>query len=177
MLRKMLVVSCCMVLSVGVAVAGDVHKTATKGAAASATKMTSEQMTAEMMKCDVCKHMAPHMAVLGPKMTMDMAKLNDGVAFMHGVSDPAVLDEYRKVSAEMSAAGEACMAYTDAQAKSQLCEMCQGIRAAMNKGAKMSMGPTKMGDIMVITSEDPAVQKQLADLGTQCEMMMASMAM
>ncbi|MGH2571682.1 MAG: hypothetical protein ACRDGR_10670, partial [bacterium] len=68
-----------------------------------------------------------------------------------------------------------CMAYTDAQAKTQLCGMCQGIRSAMNSGAKMSMGPTKMGDVMVITSEDPMVQKQLADLGKMCEMMMASM--
>ena len=175
MLRKMLVVSCCMVLSVGVAVAGDVHKTVTKGATASATKMTSDQITAEMMKCDVCKHMAPHMKELGPVMTRDMATLNDGVAFMHGVSDPAVLQKYRTVSAEMHAAGEACMDYTDAQAKSQLCGMCQGIRSAMKSGARMSVGPTKMGDVMVITSEDPAVQKQIADVGKMCEMMMASM--
>jgi hypothetical protein len=175
MIRKILVVSCLLALCVGVAVAGDAHKTATKGAAAAATKMTSDQIQAEMMKCDVCKHMAPHMKELGPVMTMDMATLNDGVAFMHGVSDPAVLDKYRKVSAEMHVAGEACMDYTDAQAKTQLCGMCQGIRTAMNSGAKMSMGPTKLGDVMVITSEDPAVQKQLADLGKMCEMMMASM--
>jgi hypothetical protein len=175
MLRKILVVSCLLALSAGAALAGDAHQHATKGAAATATKMTSEQVAAEMMKCDVCKHMAPHMKVLGPSLTMDMAKLNDGVAFMHGVSDPAMLETYRTLSAKMSEAGEACMSYTDTQAKAQLCEMCQGVRTAVNSGAKMSMGPTKMGDIMVLTSEDPAVQKQLGELGTMCEMMMASM--
>jgi hypothetical protein len=174
MIRRILVVGCLLALSVSAALAGGKTKSAMTGAA-DKMAMASQEMTQEMMKCDVCKHMAPHMSELGPVMTMDMATLNDGVAFLHGVSDPAKVEKFRMVSAEMEEAGEACMDYTDAQAKSQLCEMCQGIRKAVQSGAKMSMGPTKMGDIMVLTSDDPAVQKQLAELGTMCEMMMTSM--
>jgi len=168
MIRRILVVGCLLALSLGVALAGgkgDMMKAA-----------AGDKMAQEMMKCDVCKHMAPHMKELGPAMTMDMATLNDGVAFMHGVSDPAMLPMYRKVSAEMATAGEACMDYSDEKAASNLCEMCQGIRKAMHSGAKMSMGDTKMGDIMVLTSDDAAVQKQLSQLGTMCEMMMSQMS-
>jgi hypothetical protein len=171
MLRKMLVVGCLLAVAVGVATAGGVKDTEKDMAMHSSDEMAAHQ--AELMKCDVCKHMVPHLASLGPVMTMDYAQLNDGVAMMHGVSDPAKLDEYRKMSEEMSAAGEACMSYTDAEAESQLCEMCQTMRSAMQAGARMSMGPTKMGDVMVLTSEDPAVQKQLTKLGQQCEMIMS----
>lgn len=172
MLRRMLVVGCLLAVAVGVATAGDM-KDMKKDMTMHAGGDEMAAHMAEMMKCDVCKHMAPHLATLGPVMTMDYAQLNDGVAIMHGVSDPAKLDEYRKMSAEMETAGQACMNLTDAEAGTHLCEMCQTMRSAMKAGARMSMGPTKMGDVMVLTSDDPAVQKQLMELGKQCDMIMS----
>lgn len=169
MLRRILVVGCLLALGAGASLAGDMHGKMDHGNADMAMHMK------EMMNCDVCKNMAPHMESLGPVMTMDFAALNDGIAMMHGVSDPAKLDEFRKMSTQMSAAGEACMMLSDEEASTHLCQMCQHMRSAMQAGAKMSMGPTKMGDVMVLTSDDPAVQKQLTELGSMCEMMMGSM--
>jgi len=171
MMRRMLVTGCLVALAAGAAFAGDMHKETQAGQAGADVKA----MQAEMMKCDVCKHMAPHLPSLAPSMTMDYAVLNDGVAMMHGVTDPAKLDEYRAISAEMGQAGEACLMLSDKDAETHLCKMCQGIRHAMNAGAHMSMGDTRMGDVMVLTSDDPAVQKELQGLATMCEMMMASM--
>ena len=108
-------------------------------------------------------------------MKMEVAKLNDGIALMHSVTDPAKAATFHAVGKEMGTAGEACIAMTDEQAKTQLCEYCQGIRSVMKAGAKMSQGNTKMGDIMVLTSSDPAVQSQISALGEKCAMMAASM--
>jgi hypothetical protein len=170
---------CALTIAIGVAWAGDAAKetattagttaaTATK--AASADKMAA--MKAEMMKCAVCKNMAAHMDEIGP-MTTDVAKLNDGVAMMHGVKDPSKLAVYRAASKATSEAGQACMTMTDEQAKTQLCSFCQDIRTAMKAGAKMSVGETKTGDIMVLTSSDPAVQTQLSALAEKCKLMAA----
>lgn len=168
-MRRILITGCLLALAAGASFAGD-----KQGAMHHANDEMAMHM--EMMgKCDICKNMLPHMESLGPVMTMDYAKLNDGIAMMHGVSDPAKLAEYRKMSAAMDQAGEACMMLSDAEASTQLCTMCQHIRSAMQAGAKMSMGETKMGDVMVITSDDPKVQEQLGELGSMCSMMMESM--
>jgi hypothetical protein len=161
----------------GVAWGGDVAKQAAatgskEVAAASADKM--QAMKAEMMKCAVCKNFAAHMDEIGP-MKAEVVKLNDGIAMIHTVSDPSKLPVYRTASAATHKAGEACMTMTDADASTQLCSMCQDIRSAMKAGAKMSVGETKMGDIMVMTSADPAVQTKLSALGDKCAMMSASM--
>jgi Flp pilus assembly secretin CpaC len=120
--------------------------------------------------------MAPHIDTFMPIMTMDVAKLNDGVMMMHGVSDPSKAAEFHAVCAQMSKAGEATMTMTDEQAKAELCMFCQGIRTAMKSGAKMSQGETKLGDVMVMTSADAAVQAQLFALADQCQMMSEMMS-
>jgi hypothetical protein len=75
----------------------------------------------------------------------------------------------------MNKAGEACMTMTDEQAKTGLCEFCQEFRGVMKAGAKMSHGETKTGDVMVLTSSDPALKARLDGMATKCELMMASM--
>jgi hypothetical protein len=129
-----------------------------------------EMMKTEMMKCDVCKHMAAHLDQIGPIQT-DVAQLNDGMAIVHSVpaSKSAV---YHEASQECSEAGMAAMNYTDEQAQKQLCAMCQGIRSAVKAGATMSQGETKNGDVMVLTSNDTKVQAQLTSLADKCAMMM-----
>ena len=173
--RVILVCICILSLAVGLAWAGEAAKSTSAAAPKAAPAMDMTAMHAEMMKCAVCKNMAPHMASIGPVMTMDVAKLNDGVAMMHGVSDPAKAAEFHAMCAEMHKAGQATMTMTDEQAASSLCTFCQDIRSAMKAGARMSTGSTKTGEVMVMTSSDPTVQVKLADLATKCEMMSASM--
>jgi phosphoribosylaminoimidazole (AIR) synthetase len=135
-----------------------------------------EAMKTEMMKCAVCKNVAMRMDEIGP-MGMEPVKLNDGFSVRHWVmsNDPAKIAAFHAACDACGKAGEACMTMTDAQAKTDLCGFCQGIRTAMKAGAHMSKGMTKKGDVMVVTSADAAVQGQLTALAEKCEMMAASM--
>jgi hypothetical protein len=163
LLALLLVVACAIVW------AGDT-KTGMTG------KPTMEAMKAEMMKCAVCKNVAMHMDEIGP-MGMEAVKLNDGLAIRHWVksNDPAKLAAFHSACEACNKAGAACMTMTDDQAKTDLCQFCQGVRSAMKAGAKMSQGSTKNGDMMVMTSADQAVQTQLSALQQQCATMAAMM--
>lgn len=168
MLKKILAGACLVALGSALALAGDEKKMA-----AGADPMA--QAKAEMAKCTVCKVMAPHLDTFGPAMTMEVVHLNDGVAIMHGVSDPALVAKFHAVGAEMHKAGEACASMTDEQAKASLCSFCYEMHSCMNAGAKMSAGNTKTGDMMIMTSSDAAMQQRLRELGAKCEAMAAQM--
>jgi hypothetical protein len=183
--RVILICICILALATGLAWAGEAAKGGSAGspkgkahgaAAGAEHGMDMAAMKAEMMKCAVCKNMAPQVETFMPIMTMDSAKLNDGVMMMHGVSDPSKAAEFHALCSQMAKAGEATMTMTDEQAKTELCPFCQGIRSAMKSGAKMSKGETKLGDVMVMTSADPAVQTQLFALADQCAMMSEMMS-
>ena len=132
-----------------------------------------QAMKAEMAKCAVCKTWLTNFDELMPALKGEVVQLNNGMAMTHRVSDSKKLAMLRATMAETHKAGGACMAMSDEQAKTDLCELCQGIRGAVKSGALMSMGDTKSGDMMVLTSTDPAIQKQLSELGTKCAMMMS----
>lgn len=132
---------------------------------------TMAEAKAMMEKCAVCKAMAAHFDELAPSMKMDVVNLNDGVVLQHYVTDPTKVALFQSTCDEMAKNGEAAMAMSDEDAKTQLCPMCQSMRSAMKAGARMSMGKTKRGDLMVMTSEDAAVQAQLAGIGKQCAAM------
>lgn len=154
---------CLVVVTCAAAWAGDpAKKTAAKG---------TDAMMAEMAKCSVCKNMVSALPEIGP-MQIDVVRLNNGAAIMHTVQ-PAKADVYHKAHAATAKAGEACMTMTDEQAKTQLCSHCQEMRGIMKAGATMSTGTTKNGDLMVLTSNDPAVQARIAGLASKCEMMAA----
>lgn len=169
MVKRVLGVLCAVGLFAGVASAGEGHQHSP-----GAVDMKSAMM-AEMKKCEVCSHMAPHLDSLGPVMQMEVVRLNDGVAIMHHVTDAAKLPEFRTVNAEMHAAGGKCMEMSDADAQARLCTFCQDIRTNVKAGATMSAGETKSGDIMILTSSDPAVQKSLGELAAKCAMMAGHM--
>jgi hypothetical protein len=179
LLRKIIGAACVVAIALGTAAwAGDMAKQEAATGAKPSPQAMADKMAATkaaMMNCSVCKHMAIHMDELGPVMKMEVAKLNDGIAMMHSVTDPAKVETFHAVGKQMGAAGESCMAMTDEQAKTALCEFCQDIRSVMKAGAKMSQGDTKMGDIMVITSADAAVQAKISALGDKCAMMAESM--
>jgi hypothetical protein len=131
-------------------------------------------MKAEMMKCAVCKNMAAKMDQFGT-LKAEVVHLGNGMAMIHMVADPSKVEAYHVASAATAEAGKACMAFTDDQAKTELCQFCQEMRTAAKAGASISSGLTKTGDILVITSSDPMVQKQISALETKCQMMTASM--
>ncbi|MFN8177900.1 MAG: hypothetical protein U0167_08230 [bacterium] len=180
MLRRIVATACVLALGIGVAYAADtMQKTAPakahqQPAAASKTESLA-MMKDQMSHCAVCKAMVPHLDSLGPVMKTEVTKLNDGVAIMHMVTDPAKVAELHAVDAEMAKAGPVCAAMTDEQAKTQLCPFCQETREIMKAGGHMSQGETKNGNMMVVTSADPMVQKQITDLGNKCAMMAATM--
>jgi hypothetical protein len=169
MTKKLSLVALVLVVACAVAFAGDTKM-------GMAGKPTMDAMQAAMMKCATCKPIAARMNEIGP-VGMSSVKLNDG--FAHSISvkseNPKALAAFQTACAEMNTAGEACMKMTDEQAKTDLCEFCQGIRSAMHAGAKMSMGMTKNSSMMVMTSADPAVQAKLAALHEKCEMMASMM--
>jgi len=179
MLRRILGIACVLVMAMGVAWAGDAVKQPTSATgkgmsdAAATAKMTA--MKDAMMKCSVCKQMAAHIDELGPVMTMEVVKLDNGIAMVRSVSDPSKVVTYHAVCKEMSAAGQACITMTDEQAKTQLCEFCQNVRSVAKSGAQMSKGDTRTGSMMIITSTDPGLQLKIAELGAKCAMMAESM--
>ena len=142
------------------------------------TNPQMEMMKTEMMKCAVCKNMAMHMDEIGP-MGMEAVKLNDGSAITHWVksTDPKKIAAFHTACTATSTAGEACMQMTDEQAKTDLCQFCQGMRTAMKAGAHMSQGETKKGSMMVLTSSDPAVLAQITTLHEMCAAWAAQMDM
>jgi hypothetical protein len=134
-----------------------------------------EDMMTQFMNCDVCKNLAVHMQELAPVMKNECIALNDGMAMHHWVTDPAKAALFHEASAKMAEAGAACMSYTADEAKERLCDCCQGIHGLMAAGATMSMGQSDNGDLMVITSSDPAVQTQIAAFNAKMKEMMATM--
>lgn len=167
-MKRLIAVACVLALACSAAWAGDPAKDAAQKTM-SADHMA--MMKAEMMKCAVCKNMAAHLDEIGP-IQADVVKLNNGFAQIHSVA-PAKAPTLQKACAEVGKACEASLSMTDEQAKTQLCEMCQGMREAMKAGAQISHGNTKTGDIVVFTSADAKVQTQLAALGDKCAMMVA----
>jgi hypothetical protein len=114
------------------------------------------------------------MEALFPVMTMEVVTLNGGVALVHHVSDPAKVPAFHTMHDEMVKSGEATMAFTDEQAKTEMCQWCNQVRGLMKAGATMSTGKTKDGDMMVFTSTDPATQAKIAMFGDETKKMMAS---
>jgi hypothetical protein len=134
-----------------------------------------QMMKAEMQKCAVCNNMAAHLDELMPVMKMEVVKLNNGMAMIHTITDPAKVAAFQAVCDDMNKAGATAVTMTDEEAKTKLCSSCQEMRNLVKAGAQMSMGKTQSGDIMMLTSSDPAVQAKIADFHTKCAMMMSQM--
>ncbi len=167
MIKKVLYAALFVVLAFSLAFAGDPAKKMAAGNA------QMEMMKAEMMKCAVCKNMAEVMPVIKP----EAVKLDNGMAIVDRVTDPKMVGAFHAACDKMGAVGATMTTMTDEQAKTDLCEFCQGVRATMKAGAQMSHGKTKNGGMMVLTSTDPAVQAQLATLHEKCATMMSQMDM
>jgi len=130
-------------------------------------------MKAEFSKCMICKNLVSQMEMLFPVMTMEVVALNGGVALVHHVSDAAKVPVFHTMHDEMVKSGEAAMALTDEQAKTQMCGWCNQVRGLVQAGAMVSHGKTKDGDMMVFTSSDPATQAKIMAFGDETQKMVA----
>lgn len=133
-----------------------------------------EAMMAEMMKCAVCKSYGARMAEIGP-METEVVDLDNGMAVVHKVKNETGLKAFHEAHDLAAKAGAASISMSDEAAKTQLCHLCQQMRDTVKKGASMSTGKTKMGDMLVLTSSDPALQKEIASVQMQCEAMAGHM--
>lgn len=138
-------------------------------AAAFAGPDDHEDMMTQMMNCEICRNMAVHMDELGPVMQHELVTMNDGMAMRDWVTDPSKVAVFREATSAMHTAAASCMSYTPEQAKAKLCTCCQGMLATLQAGATMSVGDTSNGDLCVLTSSDPAVQKQIAEVQAMME--------
>src|SRR5262245_8533510 len=131
-------------------------------------KAEMEAMKAEFGKCLMCKNFVPVFDQLMPVMQGEVVQLDNGMAMIHTVSDPAKVKLLHDVDAKLDQSAQACMALSDADAQKQLCSMCQDIRSVSKAGAVVAHGTTKTGDILVISSADPKVKAQVSALKTKC---------
>ncbi len=164
-MRKLLTVALATVVLSAAAFAGDKDKKAETG--------DMDAMMKEMEKCMVCSNMAPHMAALMPVMKMEKADLNNGFAMITTISDAKVLATYHSTCDMMDSAGEKAMALSEADAKTNLCGMCQGIYGFVHAGGSFSTGKTATGDLMVFSSNDPKLKPQMEAIASMFSMMTA----
>ena len=130
-------------------------------------------MKEEFSKCMMCKHFVPVFDELMPVLQTEFVHLDGGMAMVHTVADPAKVKLLHQASSKMAETAGAAMQISDADAKTQLCPMCQEMRRLAHAGAQVSSGQTKNGDLVVLVSSDPEVQAQIAAFKGQCEAMMA----
>jgi hypothetical protein len=143
---------------------------------AKAKNMSKEDMAAmkaEMMKCSVCKSFAANFETICTNMSTEVVRLDKGVAVVHSLSDPKAVPTYHQACAEMHTAGKAAMGLPEAEMKAALCDHCEQIVGLVQAGAVISLGDTKDGSIMVLTSNDPAVQSKIAAYSAECEKQMS----
>lgn len=135
-------------------------------------KAQMEAMKAEFAKCMMCKNFLPVFDDLMPVLHNEVVMLDNGMAMLHTVSDPAKTKLLHGVDAKMNESFGTCVALSDADAAKQLCTLCQDLRSLVKAGAQMSHGTTKSGDIMVLTTADPKVKAQLSSFQAKCATMM-----
>lgn len=166
MTKKVILTALFVVLAFALVWAGD------KKAAANPQM---EQWKAEAAKCAVCKNMVSSMEQLMPVMKMEMVKLDNGMAMTGTITDSKQVANYHGLCDKWSGAMATAMQMNDEQAKTDLCQHCQSMRGVVKAGAQMSYGKTKNGDLLVYSSNDPAVQAKISDFHAQCVAMMSEM--
>lgn len=111
----------------------------------------------DMKKCIFCQKLSDHDGLLD-HMKWEHHIISDGCMSVTVVDDDytdeykTAMDEMMKVGTELSQ-GKIADPY--------MCGHCQAYGALIMKGVKMESVETSVGDIMMITSDDPALQKEI----------------
>ncbi len=86
----------------------------------------------------------------------ELVKVDRGF-LMVTTADPGFVKQYKEASAKMNAVGEKLMAGEQLP----MCGCCNAFGALLMKGAKMEARELKNGDVMLVTSDDPALVQEL----------------
>jgi hypothetical protein len=172
-MKRLFALVCICLATASLAIAGGPEK---GKAAAGAGHPDMAAMKTEMMSCSICKAMAPSMETIGPAMTTEIVRMDNGMAIVHHISDPKVVPTFQKACAEMAVAGKAAMTMPEAEWKAALCDHCEQMMTLVQSGATISIGDTKDGSILVLNSADPAVQTKIAAYSAECAKQMDAMA-
>ena len=136
-------------------------------------QMTKEQMKAEFSKCYMCKNMVPYMdKAWYPTMSWEIYNLKNGMIVIEHVGDKSGMAEYKTLFAAFVKAGNELEKWSEADAKKQLCEHCQGMFSLMKAGAVDDWVLTKDGCVGFFVSEKPETAKMIHAQADQMRQMM-----
>jgi hypothetical protein len=109
----------------------------------------------DMEHCSFCKNLMDDPELLH-HMTWEQYNLSNGIISVTTV-DPEYVEAFAASSAKMAKVGEELM-----QGKQMpMCNSCKALGMIMMKGPKSEEVKTKHGEIWMMTSDDPAVVKEL----------------
>lgn|SRR5574341_232301 len=136
-------------------------------------QMTKEQMKAEFSKCYMCKNMVPYMdKAWYPTLSWEIYNTKNGMVMIEHVGDKSGMAEYKTLFAAFEKSGEEARKWSDAEAKKQLCEHCQGMFSLMKAGAVDDWALTKDGSVGLIVSDKPETVKLIHAQADQARKMM-----
>jgi hypothetical protein len=109
----------------------------------------------DMEHCSFCKNLLEDPELLH-HMTWEQYSISNGIISITTV-DEDYADSFEKANAKMAQAGEEMK-----QGKQMpMCNSCMTMGKIMMKGPKWEQVPTKHGEIWLMTSDDPAVVKEI----------------
>jgi hypothetical protein len=123
-------------------------------------QMTPEQMKEMFSKCYMCKNMVPYMdKAWYPTLSWEVYNTKNGMIMVEHLGDKSGMAEYKTLFAAFEKSGEEVRRWSNAEAKKQLCEHCQGMFSLMKAGAVDDWALTKDGSVGVIVSDKPETVK------------------
>ena len=133
-----------------------------EGEQADHPQMSKEQMKEMFSKCYMCKNMVPYMdKAWYPTMSWEIYNLKNGMIVIEHVGDKSGMAEYKTLFASFEKAGNEVRKWSEADAKKQLCEHCQGMFSLMKAGAVDDWVLTKDGSVGFFVSDKPETVKMI----------------
>ena len=136
-------------------------------------QMTKEQMKEMFSKCYMCKNMVPYMdKAWYPTMSWEIYNLKNGMIMIEHLGDKSGMAEDKTLFAAFEKTGNEVRKWSNAEAKKQLCEHCQGMCSLMKAGAVDDWVLTKDGSVGFFVSEKPETVKLIHAQADQMRQMM-----
>jgi hypothetical protein len=136
MSRRILIISLVALIAAGVSVAGE------------------EGAWFDMQNCAMCKNLTD--AEVIDHISWNQYNINAGIVSIANV-DAKYLDTYREAHEGMNATGQRMMAGE----KLDMCGSCTALGMCFMKGAQAEYVETETGDLMIMTSDNPELVKEL----------------
>ena len=125
-------------------------------------QMDKAQMKEMFSKCYMCKNMVPYMdKAWYPTLSWEIYNLKNGMIVIEHVGDKSGMAEYKTLFAAFVKAGNEVEKWSQADAKKQLCEHCQGMFSLMKAGAVDDWVLTKDGSVGFFVSDKPETVKMI----------------